>query len=94
MKLEMKVKKDVIENPDLGDIKVKRKFLIFPKIYEFDDKRIWCWLRNVYEQYSYEVDEGEHKLGDWGNWYWYYTENWQFERLVSKKVDLKYNGEF
>ena len=51
MKLEMKVKKDVIENPDLGDIKVKRKFLIFPKIYEFDDKRIWCWLRNVYEKY-------------------------------------------
>ena len=78
----------IIKKPEVGEKKIKRRFLLIPKIYKTETCKLLCWLTNVYEEYEYI--EPEWNVAPWGKWAISSTAKWEFKNLSTKKDYLRY----
>lgn len=90
MKLEFNINEQgrLLKQPEIGDTKIIRKFLILPKIYKTRTCKILYWLNTVYEEYEYK--EAEWELTPFCSWNIVNSRGWQFKQLSTKKDYLRY----
>ena len=79
-----------IKHHNVGDIRVKKKFALFPKVYEIGDLCYIYWLENVYEKQEWvDISDFVTPCGEID----FEPAHWEFRRLITKEEYIEWQTE-